>query len=92
MSKRLLPSEPSRPPVRLRLPQISLQELKTIRVAIKRKDVPPDAAVTGPLIRSLDDPEDLILHKPGKIVTFKFTFIATRLSSRINIFFNNCIS
>ncbi|KAK9737442.1 hypothetical protein QE152_g10716 [Popillia japonica] len=58
--------EPSRPPVRLRLPQISLQELKTIRVAIKRKDVPPDAAVTGPLIRSLDDPEDLILHKPGR--------------------------
>nr|BBE20896.1 transformer [Trypoxylus dichotomus] len=64
MSKRLPPNDPSRPPVRLRLPQISLQELKTIRVAIRRKDVPQDLVATGPLIRSLDDPEDLVLHKP----------------------------
>nr|BBE20895.1 transformer [Trypoxylus dichotomus] len=71
MSKRLPPNDPSRPPVRLRLPQISLQELKTIRVAIRRKDVPQDLVATGPLIRSLDDPEDLVLHKPGKIYTFK---------------------
>lgn len=67
MSKRL-PNETSRPPVRLRLPQISSQELKTIRVAIRRKDLPQDAVHTGPLIRSLDDPEGLILHKPGKIL------------------------
>lgn len=67
MSKRLPINEPFCPPVRLRLPQISLQELKTIRVAIKRRDIPPGSAVMGPLLRSIDDPDDLILHKPGKI-------------------------
>lgn len=65
MNKQLQSTETNRLPVRLRLPQISPQELKMIRIAIRRKDLPHDMVCTGTLIRTLDDPRSLILHKPG---------------------------
>lgn len=53
------------PPIKCRLLQISTQELQAMRVSIRRMDIDQDN-VSGPLIRSLDNPEELVVHKPGK--------------------------
>lgn len=57
------------------LSRIDVRELKSIKVAVRRLNIPELPNSTPPPIqRSLDDPADLIVHRRGK-VSFLYLFI-----------------
>lgn len=48
------------------LGKYDIQDLKNIRIAIRRSNI-PDTGSAEPLLRTLDDPYDLIVHRTGKL-------------------------
>lgn len=43
-----------------------VKDLKKIKIVIRRTNI-PDTAISAPLLREIEDPFDLVIHRQGNI-------------------------